>query len=121
MVSQSTLLQIALGVLRRGENSDDAGDGEKQGDKDRAQPPLTYGQMRQQIEAEHPDDPRHYGAAKIARLQAEWKASPPWVRWAAVISDAICASSSVPLHYKHAVSDAMEALPLMPGEKAPKP
>jgi hypothetical protein len=77
-----------------------------------AEPQLTYGQMRQQIEAEHPDDPRHYGAAKIARLQAEWKASPPWVRWAAVISDAICASSSVPLHYKHAVSDAMDALPI---------
>jgi hypothetical protein len=92
-----------------------------EGDKDRAQRPLTYGQLRQQIEAEHPDDPRHYGAAKIARIEAEWKASPPWVRWAAVISDAICASSSVPLHYKHAVSDAMDALPLMPEEKAPKP
>lgn len=83
-----------------------------EGDKDRAQRPLTYGQLRQQIEAEHPDDPRHYGAAKIARLEAEWKASHPWVRWAAVISDAICASSSVPLHYKHAVRDAMDALPI---------
>jgi hypothetical protein len=76
------------------------------------QRPLTYGQLRQQIEAEHPGDPRHYGAAKIARVEAEWKASHPWVRWAAVISDAICASSSVPLHYKHAVRDAMDALPI---------
>jgi hypothetical protein len=121
MVSQSTLLQIALGVLRREENSDDAGDGEKQSNAGREQPQLTVGEMRQQIEAEHPDDPRHYGAAKVARLEAEWKASPPWFRWAALISDAICASSSVPLHYKHAVSDAMDALPLMPEEKAPKP
>jgi hypothetical protein len=80
--------------------------------KDRAQRPLTYGQLRQQIEAEHPDDLRHYGAAKIARIEAEWKASHPWVRWASVISDAICASSSVPLHYKHAVRDAMDALPI---------
>ena len=132
LASQFTLLQIAIGILKREENSDDAGDGEHcgsspsltaslpvaEGGAGREQSPLTYGQVRQQIEAEHPDDPNHYGVAATARRIAEAKAFDPWVRWAEAISGAVCSSASVPMHCKHEVEAALNVLPVVrQGEK----